>query len=70
MGRENSIISCVTVTSLMHLRMIAWHYLGMKWKGDGFVGIVIREVVKAIHKKFLDTFLPTIVHLSKGFNIK
>ena len=69
-GERNSIISFVTVTSLMHLKMIVCHYLGMQWKGDGLVGGMVREVVTLIHTKFLDPFLCTTVRLSKGFNIK
>lgn len=69
-GKRNSIISFVTVTSLMHLKMIVWHYLGMQWKGHGLVGGMVREAVTLIYTKFLDPFLCTTVRLSKGFNIK
>lgn len=69
LGKRNSIISFVTVTSLMCLKMIVWHYL-MQWKGHGLVGGMVREAVTLIYTKFLDPFLCTTVHVSKGFNIK
>lgn len=42
----------------------------MNWKGDGLVGDMVRQVVRTIHTNFTDIFVPTIVHLSRGFNIK